>query len=204
MAGMNRLWQAAGTVKAVLEQPRVLEKAVACGLRSLFVGFETVNSDNLQDQRKFQNIGRDYAAAVRRLHDLGVMVNGSLVFGMAHDGPDVFERTVEWAVEQGIETATFHILTPYPDTALHARMEADGRLLHREWDLYDTRHVVFRPSRARGGTPLTAQLLFEPVVRVGFVVEGGDLDVAGGSVKADRFGERLVRFEPDRPATGVG
>src|SRR6202022_1028194 len=112
MAGMNRVWQAAGTVKAVLEQPRVLEKAVACGLRSLFVGFETVNSDNLQEQRKFQNIGRDYAAAVRRLHDLGVMVNGSFVFGMDHDGPDVFERTVEWAVEQGIETATFHILTP--------------------------------------------------------------------------------------------
>ena len=147
MLGMNRLWQAAGTVKAVLEQPRVLEKAVACGLRSLFVGFETVNSDNLQEQRKFQNIGRDYAAAVRRLHDLGVMVNGSFVFGMDHDGPDVFERTVEWAIEQGIETATFHILTPYPDTALHARMEAEGRLLHRDWDLYDTRHVVFTPAR---------------------------------------------------------
>src|SRR2546430_2157050 len=59
MRGMNRVWQAAGTVKAGLEQPRVLEKAVACGIRSLFVGFETVNSDNLQEQRKYQNIGRD-------------------------------------------------------------------------------------------------------------------------------------------------
>ncbi|HSS62029.1 MAG TPA: cobalamin-dependent protein [Candidatus Limnocylindrales bacterium] len=147
MTGMNRLWQAAGTVKAVLEQPRVMEKAVASGLRSLFVGFETVNSDNLQEQRKYQNIGRDYAAAVRRLHDLGVMVNGSFVFGMDHDGPDVFARTVEWAIEQGIETATFHILTPYPDTALHTRMEAEGRILHADWDLYDTRHVVFKPAR---------------------------------------------------------
>src|SRR5438046_2608800 len=98
MRGMGRLWQAAGTVKAVLEQPRVLEKAVASGLRSLFVGFETVHSDNLQEQRKYQNIGRDYAAAVRRLHELGVMVNGSFVFGMDRDGPDVFERTVEWAI----------------------------------------------------------------------------------------------------------
>jgi len=147
MRGMNRLWQAAGTVKAVLEQPRALEKAVACGLRSLFVGFETVNSGNLHEQRKYQNIGRDYAAAVRRLHELGVMVNGSFVFGMDHDGPDVFERTVDWAIEQGIETATFHILTPYPDTALHQRMEAEGRLLHRDWDLYDTRHVVFKPAQ---------------------------------------------------------
>src|SRR2546427_5140488 len=147
MRGMNRVWQAAGTVKAVLEQPRVLEKAVASGLRSLFVGFETVNSDNLQEQRKYQNIGRDYAAAVSRLHELGVMVNGSFVFGMDHDGPDVFERTVEWAIAQGIETATFHILTPYPDTALHGRMESEDRLLHRDWDLSDTRHVVFKPAR---------------------------------------------------------
>jgi len=131
----------------VLEQPRVLEKAVASGLRSLFVGFETVNGDNLQEQRKYQNIGRDYGAAVRRLHDLGVMVNGSFVFGMDHDGPDVFERTIEWAIGQGIETATFHILTPYPDTALHERMRAEDRLLHQDWDLYDTRHVVFKPAR---------------------------------------------------------
>src|SRR3989440_7787610 len=95
MRGMGRLWQAAGTVKAVLEQPRLMEKAVAAGLRSLFVGFETVNAANLTDQRKYQNVGRNYNAAIRRLHDLGVMVNGSFVFGMDHDGPDVFDRTVE-------------------------------------------------------------------------------------------------------------
>jgi radical SAM superfamily enzyme YgiQ (UPF0313 family) len=147
MRGMGRLWQAAGTVQSVLEQPELLELAVAAGLRSLFVGFETVNSDNLTEQSKFQNVGRDYAAAVRRLHGLGVMVNGSFVFGMDHDGPDVFDRTVAWAIEQGIETATFHILTPYPDTELFRRMEASNRILHRDWDLYDTRHVVFRPAR---------------------------------------------------------
>ncbi|HXM53843.1 MAG TPA: radical SAM protein [Candidatus Dormibacteraeota bacterium] len=147
MRGMGRLWQAAGTVKAVLEQPALLEAAVAAGLRSLFVGFETVNADNLSQQRKYQNIGRDYDTAVRRLHDLGVMVNGSFVFGMDHDGPDVFDRTVEWAIAQGIETATFHILTPYPSTALYERMAAEDRIVHRDWDRYDTRHVVFQPAR---------------------------------------------------------
>ena len=146
MAGMGRLWQAAGTVKSVLERPALLEKAVASGLRSLFIGFETVNAANLGEQRKYQNIGRDYDAAIRRLHDLGVMVNGSFVFGMDGDGPDVFDRTVGWAVSQGIETATFHILTPYPDTALHDRMAAEHRIVHRDWDRYDTRHVVFRPA----------------------------------------------------------
>jgi radical SAM superfamily enzyme YgiQ (UPF0313 family) len=146
MRGMGRLWQAAGTVKSVLA-PDLLEKAVECGLRSLFVGFETVNAPNLREQRKWQNIDRDYGAAIRRLHALGVMVNGSFVFGMDSDDASVFDRTVSWAVEQGIETATFHILTPYPSTRLYQRMAADGRLLHSDWDRYDTRHVVFQPAR---------------------------------------------------------
>ena len=146
MRGMGRLWQAAGTVNAVLA-PGLLERAVEAGLRSLFVGFETLNPANLAEQRKYQNLRRDYAAAIRRLHDLGVMINGSFVFGMDGDDESVFERTVEWAIEQGIETATFHILTPYPGTALYRRIAEQGRLTVDDWDLYDTRHAVFRPAR---------------------------------------------------------
>lgn len=146
MRGMGRLWQAAGTVNAVLA-PGLLERAAACGLRSLFVGFETLDPANLAEQRKYQNLRRDYAAAIRRLHDLGIMVNGSFVFGMDHDDRVVFERTVEWAIGQGIETATFHILTPYPGTALHARMAAQRRITTTDWELYDTRHAVFTPAR---------------------------------------------------------
>jgi radical SAM superfamily enzyme YgiQ (UPF0313 family) len=146
MRGMNRLWQAAGTVASVL-RPGLLEKAVQCGLRSLFVGFETLSADSLREQHKPHNLGRDYGQAIRRLHGLGVMVNGSFVFGMDADDPTVFDRTVEWAIENGIETATFHILTPYPGTAFHRRMHESGRIVHRNWDLYDTRHVVFRPAR---------------------------------------------------------
>ena len=146
MRGMGRVWQAAGTVQSILK-PGLLEKAAASGLRSLFVGFETLNPANLRQQHKYQNLNRDYDAAIRRLHDLGVMVNASFVFGMDDDDENVFDRTVEWAVLQGIETATFHVLTPYPGTALHARMEAEGRITSRNWDLYDTRHTVFRPAR---------------------------------------------------------
>jgi radical SAM superfamily enzyme YgiQ (UPF0313 family) len=146
MRGMGRLWQAAGTVNAVLA-PDLLERAVESGLRSLFVGFESLSTANLLEQRKFQNLRRDYNAAIRRLHELGVMVNGSFVFGMDGDDASAFDRTVEWAVEQGIETATFHILTPYPGTALHKRIDAQGRITTQNWDLYDTRHAVFRPAR---------------------------------------------------------
>jgi radical SAM superfamily enzyme YgiQ (UPF0313 family) len=146
MQGMGRIWQAAGTVDSILE-PDLMEKAAACGLRSLFVGFETINPANLRLEHKIQN--HDSRLAVRRLHDLGIMVNGSFVFGMDNDDESVFDRTVEWAVNQGIETATFHILTPYPGTALHNRVKKQGRLLHCDWDLYDTRHCVFQPAKLR-------------------------------------------------------
>lgn len=144
LAGAGRVWQAAGTVQSVLEGDLV-ERAAAAGLRSLFVGFESMSGANLAQHGKHHNVGRDYDRAIRRLHDLGVMVNGSFVFGMDHDDPDVFDRTVDWAIERGIETATFHILTPYPGTGLHDRMQAEGRILHDDWDRYDTRHVVYRP-----------------------------------------------------------
>ena len=146
MRGMGRLWQAAGTVKSVLA-PGLLEKAAACGLRSLFVGFETLNPASLHSQHKIQNAACDYDRAVRRLHDLGIMVNGSFVFGMDDDDASVFGRTVEWALGTGIETATFHILTPYPGTRLYSRLAQQSRILHHNWDLYDTRHCVFRPAR---------------------------------------------------------
>jgi radical SAM superfamily enzyme YgiQ (UPF0313 family) len=146
MRGMGRRWQAAATVNAVL-RPGLLERAARAGLRSLFVGFETLNPSNLADQHKYQNLRRDYGEAIRRLHGLGVMINGSFVFGMDGDDESVFDRTVDLAVSQGVETATFHVLTPYPGTALHQRLEAQGRITSRDWDQYDTRHVVFRPAR---------------------------------------------------------
>lgn len=149
MRGMGRVWQAAGTVNTILS-PGLLEKAVACGLRSLFVGFETTDEVSLREQRKFQNLRRDYGDAVRRLHDAGVMVNGSFVFGMDGHDASVFDRTIDWAISNGIETATFHILTPYPSTDLYTRMQQQGRLLHSNWDLYDTRHTVFRPAKMTG------------------------------------------------------
>ena len=124
-----------------------IERAAAAGLRSLFVGFETLSPGNLARSNKRQNLGRDYAAVTDRLHGLGIMINGSFVFGMDDDDEDVFRRTVDWAIEHGITTATFHIQTPYPGTRLFARIEADGRILTRDWDLYDTRHVVYRPAR---------------------------------------------------------
>jgi radical SAM superfamily enzyme YgiQ (UPF0313 family) len=148
MRGMGRLFQGAATVDSILRGD-LIERAAEAGLRSIFVGFETLSPTNLARSNKRQNLGRDYKAVTDRLHSLGIMINGSFVFGMDDDDPEVFRRTVDWAIEQGITTATFHIQTPYPGTRLYARMLSEGRIVTRDWDLYDTRHVVYRPARLR-------------------------------------------------------
>jgi radical SAM superfamily enzyme YgiQ (UPF0313 family) len=143
MRGMDRVFQGASTVDAILRGD-LIEEAAAAGLRSVFIGFETLSTTNLQQSNKKQNLGKSYTDAIKRLHSLGVMINGSFVFGLDDDDKDVFKRTVDWAVENGLTTCTFHILTPYPGTRLFQAMEKEGRILHRNWDLYDTRQVVYK------------------------------------------------------------
>jgi len=73
-------------------------------------------------------------------------VNGSFVLGFDHDWADVFQKTVDWVERNRLESARFHILTPYPATPLFHQLEDEGRLLHKDWSHYDTAHVVFRPQ----------------------------------------------------------
>jgi radical SAM superfamily enzyme YgiQ (UPF0313 family) len=146
LKGMNRVFQAAATVDSVL-RGNLIEKAAEAGLRSLFVGFETFSPANLRQSNKKQNLEKDYREAVNRLHALGIMINGSFVFGLDDDDADVFKRTVAWGVRHSLTTATYHILTPYPGTQLYKDMEAAERILTHNWDLYDTRHVVYNTTR---------------------------------------------------------
>ena len=148
MRGMGRVFQGASTVNAILDT-NLIELAAEAGMRSVFVGFETLEPDNLRRHAKQQNLARDYDEAIRRCHQAGVMVNGSFVFGLDADGPDVFDRTVEWAISHSVETCTFHIMTPYPGTALHRRLQLENRIVEHDWDLYDTRHVVYQPGGMR-------------------------------------------------------
>jgi radical SAM superfamily enzyme YgiQ (UPF0313 family) len=144
MKGMGRVFQAAATVSSVLDNHLLIKRAAEAGLRSVFVGFETFSPENLRQGNKKHNLERDYTKAVQRLHDLGIMINGSFVFGLDNDDKDVFRRTVDWSVQNGITTSTYHLLTPYPGTPLYQSMQQQGRLLTGNWDLYDTRHIVYR------------------------------------------------------------
>ena len=140
------VWQAAASLE-VARDPAYLAEAYAAGCRSLFVGFESLSVENMRQARKTQNVAVGYGEAVRRFHDAGIMINGSFVFGLDEDDADVFDRTVDFCVAARLATATFHIVTPFPGTPFFAELAAAGRLLHRDWTLYDTDHAVFQPRR---------------------------------------------------------
>jgi radical SAM superfamily enzyme YgiQ (UPF0313 family) len=142
---LNRIWSAAISID-VTDDPALVREMALAGCTGVFVGFETLQNENLVGARKKSPRPQEYAQRVQLLHRYGIQVNGSFVFGFDHDDAGVFQRTVQWIESNRLECATFHILTPYPHTPLFAQMESEGRLLHQDWSLYDTAHVVFRPK----------------------------------------------------------
>jgi radical SAM superfamily enzyme YgiQ (UPF0313 family) len=141
---LEKIWSAAVTLD-VTDDPELVRQMALAGCTGVFIGFESLQDENMADARKRCPRADDYARRVELLHEYGIQVNGSFVLGFDHDRPNVFARTVDWIEQVRLECATFHILTPYPGAPLFQQMEADGRLMHRNWDLYDTCHVVFRP-----------------------------------------------------------
>jgi radical SAM superfamily enzyme YgiQ (UPF0313 family) len=142
---LEKIWSAAVSID-VTDDASLIRAMAAAGCTGVFVGFESLTDENLADAGKKTPKTADYARRVRMLHDHGIQINGSFVLGFDHDRKDVFARTAEWVEANRLECATFHILTPYPATPLFRQMEGEGRLLHRDWSLYDTAHAVFRPK----------------------------------------------------------
>lgn len=115
------------------------------GCKSLFIGFESINSDSINNVHKIQNSTGKYEKAIKAIHDRGIMINGSFVFGLDGDTPETFKATLDWIVKNKIETVTSHILTSYPGTALYDRMKNEGRIISDDLSLYNTANVVFKP-----------------------------------------------------------
>ena len=146
---LRTIWSAAVTLD-VADDPDLVREMARAGCNGVFIGLETLEAANLDDAGKRCPRPEAYAQRIEVFHHHRIQVNGSFVFGFDHDGPGVFRKTVEWIERTRLACATFHILTPYPGTPLFRRLEAEGRLFHRDWDLYDTAHAVFQPA---GMTP---------------------------------------------------
>ena len=141
---MRLKWQAAVSINAA-KDPELLDLMKRSGCRSLFIGFESINPASVQNVHKVQNTTQEYEQAIEAIHSRGIMINGSFVFGLDGDTPETFRATVDWIVRNRIETVTSHILTPYPGTALYARMQAAGRITSHDLSRYNTANVVFKP-----------------------------------------------------------
>lgn len=139
-------WYGLSTVLLAADRP-LLALAAQSGCRGLLIGFESIVSDNLRDASKPFNHPRDFAQVVDLLHRHRIAVYGCFVFGLDHDTPEVFARTAQFAIDAGIDLPRFAVVTPFPGTPLHARLAREGRILTRDWELYDGQHVVFQPAR---------------------------------------------------------
>lgn len=122
-----------------------MELVARSGCKGLLLGLETVTQESLRDARKRFNASVDFRSVIDDLHRLGIAIQGCFVFGLDHDTTEVFDTTVEFAIEAGIDLPRYAVLTPFPGTPLHARLDREGRILTRDWTLYDAQHVVFQP-----------------------------------------------------------
>lgn len=144
LSGMNLKWSAAVTTK-IADYPDLLDLMAETGCQSLFIGFESINNSSLQGVNK-DNRFEKYERLVTEIHNRGIMINASMVFGLDGDEPNVFPRTLDWLIKNKVETLTSHILTPYPGTELYRRMKEEGRITDYELSKYNTSHVVFNPK----------------------------------------------------------
>jgi radical SAM superfamily enzyme YgiQ (UPF0313 family) len=139
-------WYGLATV-LLAEDLELLETAARSGCKGLLMGLESISPQNLRQNHKTFNSPDKFARVVERLHEHGIALQGCFVFGLDHDEADVFLKTAEFAVQARIDLPRFAIATPFPNTALYRRLQAEERILTRNWELYDGQHVVFRPAR---------------------------------------------------------
>jgi radical SAM superfamily enzyme YgiQ (UPF0313 family) len=146
MVPLRMRWVGLATTR-IAEDDELLRLAAQSGCKGLLIGFESISQDTLNETHKGFHAAPKYGEVVRKLHDHGIGVQGCFVFGFDSDDENVFERTAEFVDRVKVDLPRYAVATPFPNTGLYRRLEAEGRLLHRNWALYDVEHVVFQPRR---------------------------------------------------------
>jgi radical SAM superfamily enzyme YgiQ (UPF0313 family) len=146
LAPLNVRWISQATFN-LADDTALIRLCYQSGCRGIFLGIESLSATSLKEARKSFNRVALYREGIQRLHDHGIGVSAGFVFGFDHDTPSVFERTLEFAEKTGIDACNFKLLTPYPGTALYNRLDAEGRIIDKDWSHYRGKtHVVFRPQ----------------------------------------------------------
>lgn len=125
----------------------LLDLVARSGCRGLLMGLESISKQNLRKNSKSFNDPEKYAQVVERLHRHRIALQGCFVFGLDEDTPEIFLKTARFAIDARIDLPRFAIVTPFPGTDLYRRLDAEGRILTRDWQRYDGQHVVFQPAQ---------------------------------------------------------
>jgi len=125
----------------------LLQLCQRSGCMGVLIGFETLSPETMRQIGRKSRLRMEYLEAVQRIHDHGIGIDGSFVFGFDTDDAGVFDRTLDFVTRARIEVPYFSILTPYPGTRLYDRLDREQRILSRDWSLYDTSQVVIRPRQ---------------------------------------------------------
>ena len=139
-------WSGEATIN-IAQNEEVLRAASDSGCWYLLAGIETCSQEALKNAGKgFVRTDR-VKENVARLHDAGIAVDSAMLFGFDEHDTSIFEETLDFVEDVKLDIAHAVLVTPFPGTALFARMEAEGRLLSRDWSRYDCEHVVFQPKQ---------------------------------------------------------
>lgn len=139
-------WWGAQVRAEIARDNELLELMRLNNAKMVFIGFESINPETLKAYNKKQSV-EDIMESIRCFHEKRIKVHGMFVLGGDGDTRESIRETVDFALKTRIDTVQFSTLTPLPGTALFHQMEAEGRLLTRNWELYDGHHVVFQPDK---------------------------------------------------------
>ena len=155
---LNRPWAAELTID-LAAKPELLKMAYESGCRDLFLGIESVSQTAIDGLDKWSNDTTSMTEMVGRVHDAGINVMGAFVFGLDGDGPDSFDRTLEFIYKAGIDFIVANIIQPYPGTGTFKDAVATDDFLpwarcpersdvamDYNWPLFDGAHVLIRPK----------------------------------------------------------
>ena len=139
-------WMGFTTIKIALNE-KLLKAARESGCISLFIGFESLLQENLDNvSKRFVN-AKELSNLIKTIQNHQIGIQGAFIFGFDGDEPTIFKKTVEFVQENNIDLPTFSVLTPFPGTPLFSRLEKEGRIFDLNWSHYDMSHVVFKPKK---------------------------------------------------------
>ena len=95
---------------------------------------------------------------VKRYHDYGIGVEGTILFGLDNQNEDDILRMIDFLLEIDLDLAEFTILAPFPHTKAYDDLMRQGRIFDKDWDHYNAGQVVYQPKNM---TPERLQELYE-------------------------------------------